>query len=128
MHTVNVGDLVNGSRGVIVSFLEDYPVVLFKNGSKCQIRPYQLDVEENGNVILSYSQIPLVHAWASNIHKCQGATLDLAIINCKRIFAESQFYVAVSRVKNLDCLYIKHLDWNLVFANPKALKFYRDLV
>ena len=56
-------------------------------------------------------QIPLILAWAITIHKAQGVTLDVAQIDAgQNIFECGQTYVALSRIKNIDGLYLSSFD------------------
>lgn len=125
---INKDSLVNGSRGVITKFIEGYPVVLFQNGMEIVVYREVLDIEEGDKTIVQYSQIPLKLAWAITCHKSQGCTLDLVCINMKNFFEYGQVYVALSRVKDLNCLYIKNLNYDLIKTNPKALEFYNKLI
>ena len=54
-------------------------------------------------VIGSFTQYPLMLAWAVTIHKSQGKTFDRVIIDIGRgTFAHGQMYVALSRCTTLD--------------------------
>jgi len=117
--------LVNGSRGVVIEFIEDYPKVKFTNDVELVITYESRNMEENGEVLLTACQIPLIIAYALTIHKSQGATLDCIEIDLSRIFEYGQGYVALSRVKTIEGLYITNIDYTKLVAHPKAVQFYR---
>jgi len=120
--------LVNGRRGIVEGFTSTtppVPLVLFKGASEAIPIP---EVSwESGDVDgLKRSQIPLILAYAITIHKCQGATLDSAIIDIGRsTFECGQAYVALSRVKSLESLYIYDLEAE-AFKAPKKVKVFYD--
>ena len=67
-------------------------------------------------------------AWALTIHKIQGATLSMAEIDIgKSVFEYGQSYVALSRVKSLDGLYLSAFDPGCIRANPKVIDFYNHI-
>ena len=77
---------------------------------------------------LSISQIPLILAWAITIHKSQGASLDMAEIDVgSNIFECGQTYVALSRVKSLEGLFLTSLDISKILINKKVQEFYKEL-
>lgn len=119
--------LVNGSRGVIIKFINDVPVVRFMNGVEKQISFIGWDFYSGIDLQLTISQIPLRVAYACTHHKTQGMTLDCVELNLSDIFEYGQAYVALSRVKNLDSLVIKSIDYNKIKAHPKALEFYKNI-
>ena len=70
-------------------------------------------------------QIPLKLAYAVTIHKAQGATLDCALIDVGgRTFEYGQAYVALSRVKNLESLYVHDLEQSAFRVHSKVREFY----
>jgi hypothetical protein len=77
---------------------------------------------------IGVSQVPLILAWALTIHKSQGATLDAAEIDVgSGIFECGQTYVALSRVKSLDGLYLTSFDASKIRINRKVKEFYDNL-
>jgi len=122
--------LINGSRGVVVHFEkkdgEDIPIVQFRNGGQVRIERTTWSSEDLDG--LKRSQIPLRLAYAVTIHKAQGATLDCALIDISaNTFEYGQAYVALSRVKDLESLFIWDIDPAEFRAHPKVLNFYESL-
>ena len=118
--------LVNGSRGVVIGFINDLPHVKFLNGTIMVIDWYSWDIEtDDGKKIGKVSQIPLRLAYAFSIHKSQGCTLDYAVIDLSNIFDYGMAYVALSRIKSLENLSITAINWERIETHPKALEFYR---
>lgn len=128
------GTLVNGSRGVVKGFRrvaldkQLYPIVQFTNNIVRIVQEHTIDIEEDENVVMAYSQLPLRLAWSSTCHKLQGATVSLLHIDFDNFFECGQFYVALSRCSSLDGLYISNLDWNRLKTNKKAIDYYTNLI
>lgn len=116
--------ICNGSRGVIKEInSQGMPVVEFKNGTVRVIGHHCWQSEMIPSVAVK--QIPLILAWAITIHKSQGASLDMAEIDVgNKIFECGQTYVALSRVRSLDGLYLKSFDPNRILINKKVRDFY----
>jgi hypothetical protein len=88
-----------------------------------RITPHSRQSEEYPCIVVSH--IPLCLAWALTIHKIQGATLDMAEMDIgKTVFADGQSYVALSRVKTLDGLYLSEFNPLKIKANPLVAEFY----
>lgn len=123
--------LVNGSRGVVEGFTDTVPplpLVLFK-GRSVAIPVPEVSWQSEEIEGLKRSQIPLILAYAVTIHKCQGATLDSALIDIgPATFEVGQAYVALSRVKSLEGLYIYELDPSAFKAHVQVKKFYESML
>ena len=120
--------LVNGSRGVIVDFCSqtELPIVEFVNGVRRLIGNHAWPVEDYEFV--SRSQIPLRLGYSITVHKCQGSTLDAALVDVGTgIFEYGQAYVALSRVRSLDALYVHDFDPTAFRVHSKVKQFYEKL-
>ena len=118
--------IVNGSQGIVDSFIGELPVIKFNNGSK-QTIGYHTWNSENISTI-GIKQIPLIYAWAITIHKSQGVSLDMAQIDAgSNIFECGQTYVALSRLKNLDGLYLQSFNPSKILVNKNVKQFYSRL-
>jgi len=131
--------IVNGSQGKVVEFtstqmikvFDQYvpiqlPVVQFHNGYKTALPPKVW--QSSADPTIAVSQIPLVPCWAMTIHKAQGATLDAAEMDVGNdIFECGQAYVALSRVKTLDGLFLRSFNAQKIRANPMVKAFYAKI-
>lgn len=129
MCTANIdmdSGICNGSQGIVIDFLLNDPVVMFSNGMQKVISKHQWQSDEYP--ILTVAQYPLCLAWALTIHKIQGATMAMAEMDLgNSIFEYGQTYVALSRIRSLDGLYLSAFNEYRIKANPKVIKFYQDL-
>ena len=133
MCTVNLEmekGICNGSTGIVIDFVMHggvpFPIVQFSNGIKREIQIKYWQSEEYP--VIAIGQLPLCHAWAMTIHKIQGATLSMAEMDIGNgIFECGQTYVALSRVKSLDGLYLTSFDPSKIKINPKVREFYEKI-
>ena len=72
-------------------------------------------------------QVPLVLAWATTVHKSQGASLDAAVVDVSRAFEFGQVYVALSRVKSLAGLHLVGWDPKQIRVDDTVLRYYSTL-
>ncbi len=97
------------------------PVVRLNSGREVIAEPEEWIIEdETGDVLASYSQVPLCLAWAITIHKSQGMTLDAAEIDLSRTFELGQGYVALSRLKSLAGLQLLGMNTMSLQLDPLA--------
>ncbi len=124
------GDILicNGSQGIIVDFCEmtGFPKVRYNNGVVMIMVRHTWESDKIPGI--GVSQIPLILSWALTIHKSQGASLDAAEIDVgSGIFECGQTYVALSRVKSLEGLYLTSFDAKRIRINKKVKEFYESL-
>lgn len=102
----------NGSLGTVVDFdhATNYPIVKFLNGKEVTMQPDTWELRDGDKKRASITQIPLRLAWAITIHKSQGMTLDSALIDLRKAFVAGMGYVALSRVRSLEKLYLKGIN------------------
>jgi ATP-dependent DNA helicase PIF1 len=111
---------VNGSRGQVIGFEQETPIVQLVNGRQLHVEPHSWSLNEDGLLRAEISQLPLRLAWAITIHKSQGMSLDAAEIDLSRAFTPGMGYVALSRVRSLEGLYIKGLNNMAFMLNPQT--------
>lgn len=75
--------------------------------------------------LAEFQQIPLRLAWAVTIHKSQGQTYDEVVIDMGRgAFSPGQTYVALSRVRSLEGLYLtRAIRMNDIMVDADVLRF-----
>lgn len=122
------GDIIcNGAQGIVIDISpQGLPIVRYKNGYQMTMSYHIWPSELIPGI--GVSQVPLILAWALTIHKAQGSTLDIAEVDAgSGIFECGQTYVALSRVKSLEGLYLCSFDAKRVRINKKVQDFYEML-
>lgn len=115
---------VNGSRGQVSSFTESgNPVVTLYSGKQITVKPHAWSLSEDGKIRAEVEQLPLRLAWAITIHKSQGMSLDAAEVDLSRSFTPGMGYVALSRVRSLDGLYLRGLNRMALTLHPAIFEF-----
>lgn len=139
---LNTENYRNGSSATVTAMYSDRITVKLSEDDQDIEIPYYtwsveryVVVEKDGKKSIekkqigSYSQLPIRLGYAITIHKAQGQTLDKAVLvlgkDGSEIFTFGQFYVGVSRIRNIESLRIDG-DPNAIrcLADPSVLKFY----
>ena len=113
--------LVNGAIGTVLSISNE---VKFDHMSD----PYDVErVQSRFMVMKNFyvyrEQFPLILAYAVTIHKCQGLSLDCAIVDLSdKVFSAGMAYVALSRVRSLAGLHISAFDPASIIVSTSCLK------
>lgn len=112
---------VNGTLGEVVDFAPSgYPIVKTRSG-RIEAVPGEWSVADGSTILAQLKQVPLRLAWAITVHKSQGMSLDAAVIDLAQAFEYGQGYVALSRVRTIEGLY-------LTGFNDRALMLHPDIV
>lgn len=112
---------VNGTLGTIVGFDSEGPIVRTNGGLEIVAKPTTWAIEEDGKIKAQIAQTPLRLAWAITVHKSQGMSLDSAVVDLSKSFEKGMGYVALSRVRTLDGLFLLGL-------NDRALEVSLDVL
>lgn len=119
---------VNGTRGIITDIAVDKIIVKKDNGREVQVDKTSFAMQDaEGNITASVIQFPLTLAYATTIHKSQGATLDDLWCDLSSLWEPGHAYVALSRLRSSEGLHL--IGWNprSVIVDPKVLNFYSQL-
>ena len=118
--------LANGSLGTVKSFGKDTITVEFDSGAVQEISTHNFEKKDHSQIVAERLQFPLRLAWAITSHKSQGLTFDRATVHLAACFAAGQAYVALSRVKTLDGLFIANSRRGAIKTDQEALEFYEN--
>jgi ATP-dependent exoDNAse (exonuclease V) alpha subunit len=134
---------VNGTIGTVVDLPSSGGVVVEVDGETFDVGRstwekvrYEIDEqfdEALGRVkevlvavpLAEFQQIPLRLAWAVTVHKSQGQTYDEVVIDMGRgAFSPGQTYVALSRVRALEGLYLtRAIRMSDIMVDADVLRF-----
>lgn len=121
---------VNGTRARVVRFSnQGNPVVLTADGAEIGVTEHTWRTfNDSGRYeVASVSQYPLRLAWAVTVHKSQGLSLDAALIDLSKAFTPGMGYVALSRVRSLEGLYLVGLNEQALELDEDIAKFDKTL-
>ncbi len=119
---------INGTRGTVTKIEVDKITVKKEPGREVSVDKSSFSLlDAEGNVTATAIQFPLALAYATTIHKSQGATLDELWCDLRSLWEPGQAYVALSRLKTSEGL--KLVGWNprSIIVDPKVLEFYQGI-
>lgn len=113
---------VNGTLGTVVGFSPlGAPIVKTRNGMTLTVENAEWAIQDGAKIIAKINQIPLRLAWAITVHKSQGMSLDSAVIDLGAAFEYGQGYVAISRVRTLEGLFLKGFNERALEMHPRIV-------
>lgn len=118
---------VNGSLARVDSLKEEEIQVILFSGSKIKLSKEEFHIlDPDGKKMATITNFPLSLAWASTIHKSQGATIDRVHVDLKNLWECGQAYVALSRARSPEGLFVNGWAPKSIKADINAVHFYRD--
>jgi ATP-dependent DNA helicase PIF1 len=119
---------VNGTRGRIIEIEDDKIIVEKHMGRDVTVEKQQFSyLDADGNMVASVIQFPLTLAYATTIHKSQGATLDELWCDLGNLWEPGQAYVALSRLRFGRGLKILRWSPRSIRIDPLVQQFYQQL-
>lgn len=125
---------VNGSLGHIVDFYGESgpdPMIIVKllSGQSIMVAPSKFMLtDEFGDILATCENYPMTLAWATTIHKSQGATMDAALLDLAGLWEPGQLYVALSRVRSPDGIKVISWDPRAFKKDRKVSEFHKELL
>lgn len=124
----------NGMLGTVKECKKNGAIIETEQGKLIKVEPYIWNIytykSRNGiikkEIVGTFKQMPVRLAYAITIHKSQGKTFEKIILDPKA-FADGQLYVALSRLKSIDGLYLtEEIKAEYLKTNKKVKDFYEN--
>ena len=114
---------VNGTLGTVEGWSPaGWPLVRTRSNKLIEAEPEEWRIEDGKRVLAQIAQVPLRLAWAMTVHKSQGMSLDAAVMDLSGAFEYGQGYVALSRVRTLEGLYLLGFNERALAVYPQILE------
>ncbi len=119
---------VNGTRGTLVDYDKESLTVRKDHGREVKVERMTFSMTDaDGNPKASVIQYPLTLAYATTIHKSQGATLDELWCDLSSLWEPGQAYVALSRLRTPQGLHIVRWNPRSIIVDRDVIRFYQDI-
>lgn len=116
---------VNGSLGHVRRIEDELLVIELLTGDVVEVERQKFSyLDGDGKELVSAWNFPVTLAWATTIHKAQGASLDSLIVDLSALWEPGQAYVALSRVRNPGKLYVDRWTPSSIRAEPLVTQLY----
>lgn len=116
---------VNGTRGTLTGFEVDHLTIRKDGGREVKVEKMSFSLlDADANVKASVIQFPVNLAYATTIHKSQGATLDELWCDLGALWEPGHAYVALSRLREPSGLHIVRWSPRSIIIDPEVKKFY----
>jgi ATP-dependent exoDNAse (exonuclease V) alpha subunit len=118
---------INGTRGTVTKIEMDKITVKKDGAREVAVDKTTFSLQDaEGNITATVIQFPLTLAYATTIHKSQGATLDEVWCDLRSLWEPGQAYVALSRLRSAEGLKLVGWTPRSIIVDPKVLAFYQE--
>lgn len=119
----NTNEWVNGSTGTVTALYNDSIHVDLDRGGHVHVPRADIEVfDEDNKPVFLVNQFPVMLAFALTIHKAQGMTLDRVGIDLNGHFEAGQTYVALSRCRYYDGLFLTG-QFGRIMVDPEVVEY-----
>ena len=119
---------INGTLATVVEINTGSIVLRLHTGKEVELEPQKYTLlDGNGTERAGAINFPLTLAWATTIHKAQGATIDRLMVDLSQLWESGHAYVALSRVPSADGLYIQGWSERGMSMDPDVQDFYASM-
>lgn len=124
-----IGRWVNGSLGTFLGLTsQGQAEIQLMRGTRVKVEQAVFTLSDaEGNPVATAKNFPINLAWASTIHKAQGSTFDRLIVDLTRLWEPGHAYVALSRVRSPDGLFLTGWSANSVRVAPEVVRFHQSI-
>jgi len=119
---------VNGSLGHVTRIDDEELEIRLLTGDLIEVKREKFSyLSGDGNEIVAAWNFPISLAWATTIHKAQGASLDRMTVDLSALWEPGQAYVAPGRVGSPPALPIERWSQAGTRADPFVTELYNSL-
>lgn len=123
------GRWVNGSLGRIEKISDPFLKIRLESGSLIELEKADFTLlDADGEPVVNARNFPVTLAWAMTIHKAQGTTLDKMQVDLRKIWEPGQAYVALSRVRRPQGLFVEGWSPRSIFCDRDVTHFHQSLL
>jgi ATP-dependent exoDNAse (exonuclease V) alpha subunit len=122
------GRYFNGSLGFVEGTSKGGLRLRLVEGGIIELDPISFSMlNAEGAEVASATNFPVNLAYAATIHKAQGLTLDRVFVDLKNLWEPGQAYVALSRARSANGIFISDWSAHSIKTDPHVTEFNRRI-